>query len=104
MVIRIEPEAQEYIIKKQSGAVTVIVSERPGSCCVSAAVYLFVKPEKVRQDQMHSYHKQSVDGIEVYYSERVPRFFEDITLKVEKLLFLKSLVAVETGKEKELHG
>lgn len=99
MVIRIEPEAREYIIKKQAGnAVTINVSERPGSCCSSAAVYLFVRPAKVRQDQRHSYHKQSVDGIDVYYSERIPRFFQDITLKVEKLLFLKSLVAVETRK------
>jgi hypothetical protein len=91
MEIHIEPAARERIINKAPhGAVTIIVSERPGSCCNSAACYLFV--QLGRPEHLNDYQKSVVDDVEVYYHNRVARFFLMLTLKIESFLFLQNIV------------
>lgn len=57
------------------------------------ARYPSVRLGEADPGKMHSYNKTSVDGIEVYYLDRLPEFFTAITVKIEKLFFFKKLVA-----------
>lgn len=93
--IIIEPDAREFISKKdRSKAITLTIARRPGCCCGGGqdvelpAVKLGINPEKVR-----TYPKTVVDGIDVYYSEQAATSFSTIRIKLEKLLFFKKLIA-----------
>jgi hypothetical protein len=98
MEIVITPEARKYLEGKKAGVITVAAGERPGgSCakgCVCSAVYPTVKIAAVKPHNQHSYFKTVVDGIEVYYLDRLATVFKTVTVKIEKLVLIKSLVAL----------
>lgn len=98
MVIVITDEARKYLEGKKAGAITIAAGERPGgSCakgCVCHAVYPAVKIGAVKPYNRSGYLNTRVDGIEVYYLDRLPTFFKTVTVKIEKLLFIKNLVAL----------
>jgi hypothetical protein len=50
------------------------------------------KPKKAE-----NYEQTEIDGIRVYYKQSLAGLFGKVTVKVEKLLFIKSLVA--TGEK-----
>ncbi len=95
MEIQIEPMAREYIAKKdRNQAITIVIGERPGACCVTETIYPSVRLGIVKPYEMQNYHQTTVNNIAVYYLERLPRVYRRVTVKVEKLLFFKKLVAV----------
>lgn len=98
MEIVITPEAQKYIQGKNAAAITLAAGERPGgSCakgCVCGDIYPAVRLGAVKPHNMHSYVKTGVDGIEIYYLDRLATVFKTITVKIETMFFIKSLVAL----------
>lgn len=46
----------------------------------------------VDQGKANNYQKTVVDGINVYYSDRLSASFKAVTVKIEKFLFIKKLV------------
>lgn len=48
----------------------------------------------IDQGKVQSYQRAVVDGIDVYYIESVATSFKTVRVKLEKLLFLKKLIAV----------
>ncbi|TCL37177.1 hypothetical protein EV210_10642 [Anaerospora hongkongensis] len=95
MNIIIEPDARNYIMKKNKDkAITVTIARRPGGCCGGGcelqlpSVRLGIDPEKVQ-----IYPKAVVEGINVYYVGDVAQRFKTVSVKLEKLLFLKKLIA-----------
>lgn len=96
MEICLETPARKYILKKdKNNAVTIFIGERPQICCVEKAFYPAVRLGKVESHQMSNYRKVNIDGIEVYYLERLPQIFPNIKIAIEKFLFFKKLVAIE---------
>ncbi|BBB92319.1 MAG TPA: hypothetical protein PKA28_17400 [Methylomusa anaerophila] len=94
MNIVIEPAAREYILKKSvDKAINIRIKERPGIGRVGQAYYLSVQLGKIEPHQMHSFNKIVIDDTEVYYLDRLPEIFKSITVKIEKMLFFKNLVA-----------
>lgn len=97
MEFHIEPEALEYIKRKSKDLiVTLDVVERPGgecSCCGGKTPSLpSVKISKPKN--IENYEQITVEGMMVYYRPALARLFSRITIKIEKLLFIKSLVAI----------
>jgi hypothetical protein len=45
-------------------------------------------------DKTRNYERTEVDGIDVFYQSAIETTFKKITVKVEKILFLKTLAAV----------
>ncbi len=96
MEIHIDPVAGEYILKKDKNpVVTVAIGERPQACCVKSALYPAVRLGKPDSQQMANYRQVTIDGIEVYYLDRLPQSFPRIKITIEKLLFFRKLVVVE---------
>jgi hypothetical protein len=96
MEVRIEPESWEYIKRKsQEQVITLDVVERPGGACScgggQAPCHPSVKVGKSKD--LENYEQTSVEGITVYYRPALARLFSKITIKIEKLLFIKFLVA-----------
>lgn len=48
----------------------------------------------IQSDKMSSYHQVTLDGITIYCHESLPVLYRNITIKMEKFLFIKRLVAV----------
>ena len=48
----------------------------------------------IQSDKMHSYYQVILDGVTIYCHERLPVLYRRITMKMEKFLFIKRLVAV----------
>lgn len=98
MEIVITPEARRFLEGKKAGVVTLAAGERPGgSCakgCVCGAIYPTVKIGAAKPYNQSCYLKTAVNGIEVYYLDRLPTVFKTVTVKIEKLLFFKNLVAL----------
>lgn len=98
MELVITADARKYIQVKNAGAITIAAGERPGgSCakgCVGGDIYPAVRLGEVKPHNMHSFIKASVDGVEVYYLDRLPTVFKTVTVKIEKLLCIKNLVAL----------
>lgn len=100
MIIKVEPAARVYIIaKSKEKAITLTVTERPGGCCGSGCVCDAQLPSVrlgVDQGKVNSYQKTMVEGINVYYSDRLLANYKTVTVKIEKILFIKNLTV--TGK------
>ncbi|MBP2656934.1 MAG: hypothetical protein H6Q73_4503 [Firmicutes bacterium] len=73
MLITIEESAKEYILRKSG--------ERAISISIAKAVY---------------YEQAEVDGIVVYYHPSVAELVGKLTVSLEKLFFMKKLIARAT--------
>ena len=96
MKIVIEPMTLEHIKNKSKDSIiTLNVVERPGgecSCCGGKVPCL--PSVKIRRPKnMEDYEQTIVEGITVYYQPVLARLFSKITIKIEKLLFIKYLAA-----------
>ncbi len=100
MNIVIEPAAREYIQKKNADkAITISLAQRPGGCCGGGCVCDAQLPTVrlgIDQGKVNSYQKTMVDGINVYYSDRLLGNYKTVTVKIEKILFINNLAV--TGK------
>ena len=95
MNICIEQAARDYIMKKdRDKAITLTVARRPGSCWGGGrevrlpSVRLGIDAEK-----KHAYQQVDIAGISVFYADGVFEEFPSLTVKLEKILFFKRLVA-----------
>lgn len=61
---------------------------------MGAARYPSVRLGKLAEDKIQYYDKQVVDGIEVYYHEKMPDSFGSLVLKMENWLLFRKLVAL----------
>ena len=96
MEIHIEAEAWEYIKRKsQDEIITLNVVERPcGNCGCGGGQWSRYPTVKVgKPKNVEDYEQTSIKGMTVYYRSALARLFARITIKIEKLLFIKSLVA-----------
>lgn len=96
MEFEIEPTALVYIKRKsQERIIRLDMVERPGGACSCGGgqtpCYPSVRVGKPRN--VESYEQISVEGVNVYYKATLARLFSKITIKIEKLLFIKTLVA-----------
>ena len=101
MKIMIEPMALECIKNKSKDLIiTLNVVERPGgecSCCGGKAPCL--PSVKIRRPKnMENYEQTIVEGITVYYQPKLARLFSKVTIKIEKILFIKYLAAAGDAK------
>ena len=95
MEFHIEPAALMYITRKaQERIIRLDVVERPGGACSCGGghtpCYPSVKVGKPRN--VESYEQISVEGVNVYYKATLARLFSKITIKIEKLLFIKTRI------------
>lgn len=96
MNFQIEPAAWEYMqCKSKERIITLDVVERPGGACSCGGGqtprYPSVKVGKPKN--LDNYEQTSFEGMTIYYRPALARLFSKITIKIEKLLFIKSLVA-----------
>jgi hypothetical protein len=96
MELRIEPESWEYIKRKSQERIIMLdVLERPGGACscVGGQTPCHPSVRVGKPKNLENYEQTSVEGITVYYRPALARLFSRITIKIEKLLFIKFLVA-----------
>lgn len=97
MLITIEDSAKEYILRKsEENAISISIAERPGGIHNHGEVRVRNQIPAVqlgKTDKVVHYEKTTVDGVEVYYHPTVAELFAKLTVKVEKLFFMKKLIA-----------
>lgn len=98
MNIRIESDAKEYISRKSATpSIFIDVRERAGKPCVGncgiPSHYPSVGVGEPRN--MHNYERLETDGVVIYCHTSLANFFSQVTVKIEKLWFLKKLVATD---------
>ena len=97
MLIAIEDSAKEYILRKsEERAISISIAERPGgthdhgSCRVANQI---PSVHLGKTDKAVHYLQANVENIVVYYHPTVAELFGKLTVNLEKLFFMKKLIA-----------
>ena len=94
MDIQIESAAQDYIkAKSPDYIITLDVVERPGGVCSCGGLH-YPSVQVGRPKIIEDFEQLNVAGINVYYRPTLCNMFSGITIKIDKLFFIKSLVAI----------
>ena len=97
MLITIEESAKEYIMRKSGErAISISIVQRPGEIHNHGSVRVANPIPAVhlgKTDKAVHYEQAEVDGIVVYYHTTVAELFGKLTVNLEKLFFMKKLIA-----------
>ena len=95
MKILLEQGARAYIMSKAEKTITINIVERLGGSWSNGCGTPNRQPSVRRGTpaNIQVYEKIEIDGIDVYYSQSLSQVFTCITIKIEKLFFIKILAA-----------
>lgn len=97
MEITIEDLAKEYILRKSDErTISISIAERPGGIHNHGEVRVRNQIPAVqlgKTDKAVHYLQTNVEGIIVYYHPTVAELYGKITVNMEKLFFMKKLIA-----------
>lgn len=97
MLITIADSAKEYILRKsEEHTISISIVERPGGIHNHGEVRIANQIPAVqlgRTDKAIHYLQTDVDGIIVYYHPKISQLYGKITVNIEKLFFIKKLIA-----------
>ncbi len=97
MLITIEESAKEYILRKsEERAISISVAQRPGGIHNHGEVRVANQIPAVQLGKTEKavyYEQVEVDGIIVYYHPTVVELYGKLTVSLEKLFFMKKLIA-----------
>lgn len=100
MLITIEESAKEYILRKSGErAISISIAQRPGGIHNHGEVRVANQIPAVhlgKTDKAVYYEQAEVDGIVVYYHPSVAELVGKLTVSLEKLFFMKKLIARAT--------
>ncbi|VBB06471.1 Hypothetical protein LUCI_1703 [Lucifera butyrica] len=95
MDIRIEPAALDYIkAKSPDNIITLDVVERPGGVCSCHGGLRYPSVQVGKPKIIENYELINIKEMNVYYRPILCNMFSGITIIIDKLLFIKSLVAI----------
>ena len=97
MVITIEDSAKEYILRKSDDhTISISIAERPGGIHNHGEVRVANQIPAVqlgKTDKAVHYLQTDIEGITVYYHPKVAQVYGKLTVSIEKLFFMKKLIA-----------
>ncbi|HML32011.1 CC/Se motif family (seleno)protein [Sporomusa sphaeroides] len=100
MLITIEESAKEYILRKsEERAISISISQRPGGIHNHGEVKVANQIPAVQLGKTEKavyYEQVEVDGFMVYYHPTVAELYGKLTVSLEKLFFMKKLIARAT--------
>lgn len=98
MNFQIESSAEDYIkAKSLERSITLSVVERPGGVWSGGACGQSPRHPSVRLGKppiTDNYEYTEINGIYIYYLPSLSEMFKEVTIKIEKLFFLKWLVVI----------